>query len=144
MEEIQKSMLSELLDEKNLSVFLRMTEEIDALYDMDRLWGKGFSDWVYEYKYRRGGKTLITFYAKKDCAAALIILGKAEREKFEAQAEQFSGNTRRIYNETQTYHDGKWIFFPVGEALSVPDIIRLLQLKRRPNRKQAAEKTKSV
>ena len=135
MEEMQITLLSELLDEKVLSAFLRVTGEIDALYDMDRLWGKGYSDWIYEYKYRRGGKTLATFYAKKNCAVLIIILGKAEREKLEAQAESFSENTRRIYEETHTYHDGKWLSFPIDENLSVPDIINLLKLKRRPNRK---------
>ncbi|MCI7766995.1 MAG: DUF3788 domain-containing protein [Oscillospiraceae bacterium] len=38
--------------------------------------GKGFGEWVYEYKYRRGGKTLCTFYAKQGTAVILIILGK--------------------------------------------------------------------
>lgn len=73
-----------LLSEDTLTAWDDMIAEIDKLYDVDRLWTKGFGDWVLEYKYRRGGKTLCTFYAKKDVANILITYGKAEREKFEA------------------------------------------------------------
>ena len=38
----------------------------------NRLWNKGFGDWMVEYKYRRGGKTLCTLYAKENNAALLI------------------------------------------------------------------------
>ena len=34
-------------------------------YDMERLWNTGGKDWTYEYKYRRGGKTLCCLYSAK-------------------------------------------------------------------------------
>lgn len=40
---------------------------IDDKYDMDRLWDKGGKAWEYEYKYRRGGKTLCALYARENC-----------------------------------------------------------------------------
>ena len=83
MEEITKERLEELLPTHTLSLWNELTEAVDSLYDVDRLWNKGFGDWVIEYKYRRGGKTLCTFYAKKNVANLLITYGKAEREKFE-------------------------------------------------------------
>lgn len=72
--------LKEIISAETLDIWTKLNEEIDALYEMDTTWGNGFGDWVYEYKYRRGGKTLCIFYAKKDVANILIILGKAERE----------------------------------------------------------------
>ena len=53
----------------------KLAEQIDALYDVDRTWNKGFGDWVYEYKYRRGGKTLCTFYFKQNVVNLLVVLG---------------------------------------------------------------------
>lgn len=38
---------------------------IDAKYDMDRLWNSGGKAWTYEYKYRRGFKTLCAHMPEK-------------------------------------------------------------------------------
>lgn len=53
-------------------------------YDMERLWNKGGKAWKYEYKYRSGGKTLCALYAKENCVGFMVVLGKDERLKFEA------------------------------------------------------------
>ncbi len=124
-----------LLGKDILDIWERLAESIDRLYEMDKYWNKGFGDWVYEYKYRRGGKTLCTFYAKQDVANLLIILGKVEREKFELQREAFSERFHALYDSTKVYHDGIWLWIPIDEKLEPEDILRLLKIKRRPNRK---------
>ena len=67
---------------------------------------------------------------------ALIILGKDERLKFEADRDTFSQEVQRIYDETQTYHDGKWLMFEPMDTTLFDDFTRLLRIKRKPNRKQ--------
>lgn len=109
---------------------------VDEKYDMDRLWDKGGKAWTYEYKYRRGGKTLCALYARENCVGFMIILGKDERLKFEENREDYSKEVQRIYDEAKTYHDGKWLMFePTDESL-FDDFIGLLRIKRKPNRKQ--------
>lgn len=108
---------------------------IDEKYDMDRLWDKGGKAWKYEYKYRRGGKTLCALYAKENCIGFMIILGKDERLKFESDRENYSKEVREIYDEARTYHDGKRIMFEPVDTSLFHDFIRLLRIKRRPNRK---------
>lgn len=71
----------------------------------------------------------------KIVANILITLGKAEREKVESKREDFSPALLTLYDETKTYHDGKWLWIPIDESLSLDDIINLLKVKRRPNRK---------
>lgn len=127
--------LTVLLSNETLSVWTELTEAIDSLYDVDRLWDKGFGDWKIEYKYRRGGKTLCTFYAKEGVANLLITYGKAEREKFEAIKTSVSQQLQEIYERTATLHDGKWLWIPLDDKLKVEDIIEMLKIKRRPNRK---------
>ena len=39
------------------------------------------------------------------------------------------------YDEAQTYHDGKWIMFEPVDIYLFNDFIRLLRIKRKPNRK---------
>ena len=128
--------LQALLGEELLAVWNSVTAAVDEKYEMDRLWDKGYREWIYEYKYRRGGKTLVTLYAKKETIGVQIIFGKDERVKVEANRENLSEEAMRIYDEAQVYHDGKWVmFFPKDDSLN-QDFMKMLALKRRPNRKQ--------
>lgn len=135
MDAVEKKTLESLLGKDILDIWKCLVDRVDRLYDMDKIWNKGFGDWIYEYKYRRGGKTLCTFYAKQDVANILIILGKAEREKFEMIRETFSEQILTLYDSTNTYHDGKWLWIPLDEKLIFDDVLMMLKMKRRPNRK---------
>ena len=135
MDAVEKKTLESLLGKDILDIWKCLVDSVDRLYDMDKIWNKGFGDWIYEYKYRRGGKTLCTFYAKQDVANILIILGKAEREKFETIRETFSEQILTLYDSTSTYHDGKWLWIPLDEKLIFDDVLMMLKMKRRPNRK---------
>ena len=65
----------------------------------------------------------------------MVILGKDERLKFENDKDRYAPEVQNIYDETPTYHDGKWLMFePVDTAL-FEDFTRLLAIKRKPNRK---------
>lgn len=108
---------------------------IDETYDMDCLWDKGGKAWKYEYKYRRGGKTLCALYAKENKIGFMVILGKEERLKFETDRENYAEGVKMVYDETQTYHDGKWMMFEPKDTSLFDDFIRLLRIKRKPNRK---------
>ena len=130
-----KEQVNILLSKETLFVWNKLTDAIDSLYDVDRIWNKGFGAWKIEYKYRRGGKTLCTFYAKENVANILITYGKAEREKFEKIKESVSKQLQDIYERTETLHDGKWLWIPLDNEISVEDIIEMLKIKRRPNRK---------
>ena len=131
-----KEKVNHLLSEETLFLWNQLTDAIDSLYDVDRLWDKGFGDWKIEYKYRRGGKTLCTFYAKEEVANLLITYGKAEREKFEKIKGNVSKQLQDIYEQTDTLHDGKWLWIPLDGKLQIEDVIEMLKIKRRPNRKQ--------
>ena len=116
-------------------VWKKLCTIIDSKYEMECLWNKGGKAWTYEYKYRRGGKTLCALYARENCIGLLIILGKEERLKFEKDRENYATEVQRIYDETKTYHDGKWIMFEPSDTSLFDDFIRLLSIKRKPNRK---------
>ena len=65
----------------------------------------------------------------------MIILGKDERLKFDADRESYSKEIQETYDEAQTYHDGKWMMFKPVDASLFDDFIRLLKIKRKPNRR---------
>ncbi len=108
---------------------------IDEKYDMDRLWDKGGKAWEYVYKYRRGGKTLCALYARENCVGFMIISGKGERSRFEADRENYPKEVQEIYDGTQTPHDGNWIMFKPVDTSLFNDFTRLLRIKRKPNGK---------
>lgn len=127
--------MTALLGQSLYDVWNQLCAAIDENYDMECLWNKGGKAWTYEYKYRRGGKTLCALYAREGCVGFMVILGKDERSKFEAERETFSKEVQKIYDEAKTYHDGKWVMFEPVDNSSFDDFIRLLRIKRKPNKK---------
>lgn len=107
---------------------------IEQKYNMEQMWNHGGKKWTYEYKYRRGGKTLCALYAKEQTIGFMVILGKDERTKFESMREMFSNAAQKIYDETTTFHDGKWLMFELKDTSLFNGIERLLSIKRKPNR----------
>ena len=127
--------MTALVGQSLYDVWNRLCALIDENYDMERLWGKGGKEWKYEYKYRRGGKTLCALYARENCVDFMVVLGKDERLKFETDKERYSKEVQKIYDNTHTYHDGKWIMFEPTDTTLFNDFIRLLSIKRKPNKK---------
>lgn len=123
-----------LVGESLYDVWNQLDLLIDERYDMNHSWNKGGKAWKYEYKYHRGGKTLCALYAREYCVGFMIIFGKDERSKFETDRDNYLKEVQRIYDETQTYHDGKWLMFEPTDATLFGDFIRLLGIKRKPNR----------
>lgn len=60
-------------------VWTNLCAAIEEKYDMECIWNRGGKAWDYEYKYRRGGKTLCALYAREGCIGFMVIFGKAER-----------------------------------------------------------------
>ena len=57
--------MTALVGKSLYDIWIKLCDLIEEKYDMDRLWDKGGKAWTYEYKYRRGGKTLCALYARK-------------------------------------------------------------------------------
>ena len=98
-------------------------------YEMDELWDGN------ELKFRRGGKTLVTLYIKEGFFTLLLIYGNAERAKFEEIIDTFPMVLQELYRNSRTFHDGKWMFLDTADDSLIPDVLRMLAIKRRPNRK---------
>ena len=88
-----------------------------------------------ELKFRRGGKTILTIYIREDRFDFLVIFGKAEQEKFESQREKLPRKIQEIYDNSKTYHDGKWMTVPVADMETLEAVKGLVLIKKKPNRK---------
>lgn len=105
--------------------FIRMN------YVMDEFW-----DGKDELKFRRSGKTFVTFYVHEGYFTLLIIFGKRERSIFEERQNEFPAYIVDFYNNSKTYHDGKWMFFDVYDSDYIEAFYELLKIKKKPNRKR--------
>lgn len=88
-----------------------------------------------ELKFRRGGKTVLTIYIRDDHYDFLVIFGKAERELFEARRNELPQKIQEIYDNSKTYHDGKWVHIPVTDLQTLEAVKQLVLIKKNPNRK---------
>ena len=71
--------LTNLIGKSLYDVWNGFVSLLDENYDMERIWDSGGKAWKYEYKYRRGGKTLCALYAREHRIGIMIIFGKDER-----------------------------------------------------------------
>lgn len=130
-----ESSMIELLGLSLYEIWQQLCMTIDKKYEMDRIWNNGGKKWTYEYKYRRGGKTLCCLYAKSSCIGFMIIFGKDERARFEDIRDTLSDSICKQYDEAKTYRDGKWVMFEPIDMTEFDDYIKLLAIKRKPNKK---------
>lgn len=135
MNNIEKEELEKLIGIDKVNIFYDIVNEITLLYDMEQTWNNGGKKWTYEYKFRKGGKTLCAFYFKENTLGFMVIFGKDERAKVDEIRNELSNAVLDTYDNAQTYHDGKWVMIDVTDYSISEDIKKLLLIKRKPNRK---------
>ena len=84
---------------------------------------------------RCSGKSFIGLSLRDGYFIATVTLGKDEQKKIEEQKNGFTEAVWKQYDQAEALHDGKWLGFEVHDILLIDDIINLLYIKRKPNRK---------
>ncbi len=130
-----KSVLIELLGQSLFDVWQDLCSAIDDKYEVERIWNAGGKNWKYEYKYRRGGKTLCSLYVREKRIGFMVIFGKDDRAKFDDIRAALSNAVCKRYDEAALYRDGKWVMFEPTDTAEFDDYLKLLAIKRTPNRK---------
>ncbi|MCL2216071.1 MAG: DUF3788 domain-containing protein [Defluviitaleaceae bacterium] len=115
----------------------KLVGHIRFYYEIDEKWAEGKPTHKHynNLYFKRGGKPLITLCLREGFFLVGIVLGKNERDKFDEQRESFSEEIRKQYDESEILHDGLWLGFEVRDESINDDLIRLMQIKRKPNRK---------
>ncbi|MDP9646458.1 DUF3788 domain-containing protein [Paraburkholderia caledonica] len=93
-------------------------------------------DWLYGGKKRgwslryRKTKVLCTLLPAYGLLSVLVVLGRAEREKFEARRYLWSPRLVKLYDEARAYPDGKWLTVPISSADDRHEVTELIRMKR--------------
>ena len=85
-------------------------------------------------RYRKGGKTLCSLFPEKGAFSALVVLGKKEAEQALSRLEGFSPSVRRVLEDTEQLHDGRWLWLRILTVEEANDVKELLRAKRKPRK----------
>lgn len=94
-------------------------------------WYFGGKKWGWALRFKKS-KSFCTFIPEKNQFRLLLVFGREEREKVEAELPRLVSHTRADYVAATTFHDGKWLNLLVDGEDVLADIERLLVLKRKP------------
>jgi len=119
----------------------KLTGHIRFYYEMDEIWAEGKATHKNRNNlyFKRGGKSFTILAIRERYFIVAVVYGKDEREKFEQHRKEFSEVVQKEYDAAETLHDGKWLSFDVYDDTLVIDIIKMLSIKRNPNRKVLPE-----
>ena len=83
-------------------------------------------------RYRKASRTMC--YAFPECVSfsMLIVLGKDEAQRVDAQKELLNQTVRDVFDQTEQFHDGKWLWIRVTEPSDLASVQRLLGAKKKP------------
>jgi hypothetical protein len=93
------------------------------------LYGGKKRGWSLRYKKSKAFCTLLPEYR---LFSVVVVLGTAEREKFEARRYAWPSQLVTLYDEARTYPDGKWLKVAISSADDRHDVTELLTMKRPP------------
>jgi hypothetical protein len=129
-------------DEKQLRAWLG--REAFEHWAKLRLWIDGTypgifaPDWLHGGK-RRGWylrytktKALCSLIPEYKMLSVLVVLGAAERDRFEERRYSWSPQLVKLYDQTKTLHDGKCLTVPVSSVNHRRDALELIRMKRPP------------
>ena len=133
-EPVTEEELKSILKPDLFALWTTIIAKIDAAYDMEKAWDTGGKAAKYVLRFRRGGKTLVSLFPKESAIGLMVVYGKEERTKFEAQQADFSSKVVSKYHDAKTYHDGKWIMFYLPDEDVFNDLFKLLSIKRKPKK----------
>jgi hypothetical protein len=109
-----------------------------GVFAPDWLYGGKNRGWSLRYKKTRALVTLVPEYGR---FSAVVVMGGAEREKFEERRAVWRPQLVKLYDEAKSYIDGKWLTVVVSSADDLHDVKDLLIMKRPPQPQKASSRS---
>jgi hypothetical protein len=104
-------------------------ESYPGVFAPEWLYGGKKRGWSLRYKKT---KAFCTFLPEFRRFSAVVVLGGAEREKFEERRHVWPPQLMLLYNEARTYPDGKFLTVAISSANDRHNVTELLTMKRPP------------
>ena len=78
-------------------------------------------------RFNKSGKSVIALYPGKDSFTIQIILDKMQVKY--ALLENINPEIKTIIKETESIHEGKWIYIRIDEFMDLTDVINLIDIR---------------
>ena len=93
------------------------------------LYGGQKRGWSLRYKKTKAFCTFLPEYRR---LSVVVVLGGAERKKFEERRYVWRSQLVKLYDEAKTYPDGRFLTVAISSADDRHDVMELLTMKRPP------------
>jgi hypothetical protein len=100
-----------------------------GVFTPEWLYGGQKRGWSLRYKKTKAFCTFLPEYRR---FSAVVVLGRAEREKFEERRHVWRPQLVQLYDEAHTFPDGKFLTVAIASADDLRDVTELLAMKRPP------------
>lgn len=100
-----------------------------GVFTPEWLYGGKKRGWVLRYKKTKAFCTLQPGYRS---FSVQVVLGRAEREKFEERRYFWRPQLVKLYDEAHPYPDGKWLAIAVASVDDRHEVMALVTMKRPP------------
>jgi len=105
---------------------------LQTSYDFSPEIDYGGTKYGWSIRYRKSGRSLCTLYPERGAFTVLIVFGKKEVRQFEENMGEFGAKSVELFNSTEQFHDGRWLWIRVLDKSDTRDVRRLIVMKRRP------------
>ena len=78
-------------------------------------------------RFNKSGKSIIALYPDKNCFTVQVILNKNQVKS--ALSEDLDIEIVKIIRDTESIHEGKWIYLKIDNAAEIKDIIKLINIR---------------
>ena len=85
-------------------------------------------------RYRKASRTICYAFPECESFSMLIVLGKDEAQRIEAQKQLLNQKVKDVFDQTEQLHDGKWLWIRVTEMSDLTSVEHLLGAKQKPRR----------
>ncbi len=113
-------------------LWLDINKYIEKCYDFSPELIFFTKDYGWSVRYRKGKKTLCYLFPERESFSVLIVLGSKEAEQIDSIKESLSNTVKRVFEETEQFHDGRWMWIRVKEVSDILSIKLLLAAKKKP------------
>lgn len=118
--------------------WVKLRSWIDASYPgvftPDWLYGGKNRGWSLRYKKTKAFCTTLPEYRR---LSITVVLGGAEREKFEERRHAWRSQLIKLYDEAKIYPDGRFLTVEISSAEDRDEVMALLRMKRPPPSRDA-------
>lgn len=86
----------------------------------------------WSIRYRKSNKTLCYLFPERNSFSVLIVLGRKEASQIDLIKDLLNDTVKQVFENTEQFHDGKWMWIRVKEMNDIVSVKLLLNAKKKP------------